>query len=657
MIYSEETFPKSTAIDATIRQKMERSTSRVHPWDVDETLQELHRRQYYPRASKKQNDTSITRWPHVLRAVVEGGANLALSSFGAVLFYLQRNLIDQELLSMGIVKAYIPPPSTCVREQVNQTMSQLAEEQSRQDAAVDDELAMTTTKKSAESDLSAPAPMDVSPQHSLPYAEDHINHMALDGTTLQNLEILANSADHTAAGSLWSIINHARTPHGSRLLRAWLLRPLFRKADIDRRTDAVEELVSGSAAAALSEAAQVLAKCGDIERLLTRVHSMSGGSAAAEDNDGEYSGVHPNERTILYENETYTKRMVGDFSKVLHGLRRVTQIPEIFSGINIESPLLRKIVRPVDQGGCFPDMTEELDWFFANFDCERAAKGLFEPSKGVDALFDEACETIERIEADLQAYKDDMCANVVTPRALAKSCWKYVNTKPESKDKYLIELPVTVNVPGDFVVKGKRGKGPKQVNKYRTVVVEELVQQLEHALDVQKDRKALGMRLIFAKFDSMRNLWGAAAQATALLDALGALAKASANAGYNRATILDCPPDASSSITVVQGRHPCVEKTLGSGEFVPNDLSLGTDNGDGTQARVLLLSGVNMGGKSTCLRQTCLLAIMAQIGCFVPAEFCSLTPVDRIYTRLGASDRILMGQSTFFVEVRIVLLL
>ena len=188
MIYPEETFPKSTAIDATIRQKMERPASRVHPWDVDETLQELHCRQYYPRSLKKQNDTSITRWHHVLRAVVDGGANLALSSFGAALFYLQRNLIDQELLSMGIVKAYIPPPSTCVREQVNPTMTQLAEEQCRQAAAVDDKLAMATPNKSAGVDLSAPSPMDVSPQQSLPYGEDHINHMALDGTTLQNLD-------------------------------------------------------------------------------------------------------------------------------------------------------------------------------------------------------------------------------------------------------------------------------------------------------------------------------------------------------------------------------------------------------------------------------------------------------------------------------------
>ena len=184
MIYPEETFPKSTAIDATIRQKMERPASRVHSWDVDETLQELHRRQYYPRSLKKQNDTSITRWHHVLRAVVDGGANLALSSFGAALFYLQRNLIDQELLSMGIVKAYIPPPSTCVREQVNPTMTQLAEEQCRQDAAVDDELAMATPNKSAGVDLSAPSPMDVFCSGATSAHTVNASQQALNVTTL-----------------------------------------------------------------------------------------------------------------------------------------------------------------------------------------------------------------------------------------------------------------------------------------------------------------------------------------------------------------------------------------------------------------------------------------------------------------------------------------
>jgi DNA mismatch repair protein MSH6 len=191
------------------------------------------------------------------------------------------------------------------------------------------------------------------------------------------------------------------------------------------------------------------------------------------------------------------------------------------------------------------------------------------------------------------------------------------------------------------------------VNKYQTPVVEELVQELERAYDVQKEGKARGMQLIFAKFDSMRHLWAAAAQATAMLDALGSLAQASSKAGYTRPTILDCPPDGKPYVCVVQGKHACVDTTHSGGEFIPNDLSLGETSPDGSNitSRVLLLSGPNMGGKSTLLRQTCLIAILAQIGCFVPAKECALTPIDRIFTRLGASDRILQGQSTFFVEL------
>lgn len=106
----------------------------------------------------------------------------------------------------------------------------------------------------------------------------------------------------------------------------------------------------------------------------------------------------------------------------------------------------------------------------------------------------------------------------------------------------------------------------------------------------------------------------------------------------------------------MQGRHPCVYNTHNGSEFVPNDLTLGGNlevNGSNISdgASILLLSGPNMGGKSTLLRQTCLITILAQIGSFVPAKECSLTPVDRIFTRLGASDRILCGQSTFFVEL------
>jgi DNA mismatch repair protein MSH6 len=629
-------FPKSTALNPDIRRKLERQTTYINPWDVQETLDEVHRKAYFPRASRKDTESkNITRWPKILQAVIEGEADLALSSFGAVLYHLQRNLIDREILSMGSISAYIPSaqlemPSASLSDQTTQ-----------------EELDLVPPMTPA-----APEPRDPHMQFEgaqVDIAEEaQINHMTLDGTTLQNLEILTNSKTHTTSGSLWSKINFTKTPHGSRMLRAWLLRPLFRVDDIARRADAVEELVSGSAASALSEARQILAKCGDIERLLSRIHSMSG-SGSSEDT----GAVHPNERAVLYESATHTRRKVGDFSKLLNGLRQSARIPELFDGIELQSGLLRKIVYPVSKGGYFPEMDRELDWFFQNFDCELAAKGFFEPGRGMDDDYDEACDAIERIRRELEDYKDEMCSQVL--RGSSRTQWKYINTKDDSKDKYFIELPASIPVPDNFIVKGKRGKGAKQVNKYRTREVEQLIQQLEHALDVQKDGKARGMQLIFAKFDSRRSLWAAAAQTTAMLDAVGSLAQASSNPGFTRPTIIPCPLDAKPCIHFVQGRHPCVEITHTGGQFIPNDLTLGEYEQQGSRVslseRVLLLSGPNMGGKSTLLRQTCILAILAQIGCFVPAEECALTPVDRIFTRLGASDRILLGQSTFFVEL------
>ena len=130
------------------------------------------------------------------------------------------------------------------------------------------------------------------------------------------------------------------------------------------------------------------------------------------------------------------------------------------------------------------------------------------------------------------------------------------------------------------------------MNKYRTSVVAELVQELENAFEIQKIRKAKGMQLIFAKFDSERSRWGAAAQATALLDALGALAKFAAKPGFSRPKILVCPPGKEPTLNIIQGRHPCVETSVNASEFIPNDLVLGDASDE--KSRLLLLSGPNM---------------------------------------------------------------
>ena len=588
-IHQIEKFPQSTALDPYVRKQLERPEL-VHPWDVSETLAELHRRQYFPRASKvlptEEFAPSVKRWPKVLRAAVEGNADLALSSLGASLFYLQRNLVDVEILSMGNVLAYIPPntsPTSCCENVSSKGIKDLSDEQNFQESG----LAQADGKLEFSIQLPVKQTDDMA-------SENDVTFMALDGTTLHNLEILTNSVDQKVTGSLWSKINHTKTPHGSRLLRAWLLRPLFRKDHIERRQDAVEELIGGSAAMALQDARSILYKCGDIERLLSRVHSMSGCTTASLEICGVNDHIHPNDRAVLYETATYTKRKVGDFAKVLNGLRCASQIPELFHGIEIQSGLIKKIVSFTDQGGCFPRIVDDLDWFFNNFELDQAAKGLFEPGKGIDELYDDACETIDRILIDLKDYKDQMCSAVLTPRSLAKNEWRYINTKPDSKDKYFIELPSSILVPSDFVLKGKRGSGPKQVNKYLSPVVEKLVTEMEVSYDVQRERKAKGMEFIFAKFDGMRSVWAAVAHSTALLDALGALAQTAFSAGYTRPVILECQSHTSPSIKVQQGRHPCVEHTFNSTEFTPNDLYLGCSS------RVLLLSGPNMGVRMSC---------------------------------------------------------
>lgn len=307
-----DSFPKSTAIEAENRTAISRPSTKIHPWCVDEAIAELHRKCYYPRGSKNATSTEekIARWPDCLKACIQGGASLALSSFGAALFYLQRNFVDDDILSMGLVKAYIPCDSAKMPDSVD-ALENIHRMKARQDEGVD--------LVEAEDD-----PVYLA-------EEANIDHMALDGTALSNLEILHNLTSGSYKGSLLSKIDFTMSPHGCRLLRAWLLRPLFIKAEIDRRADAVAELSTGSAAMAMSEARTLLKKTGDIERLLTRVHSMGGGGSKSH---------HPNDRAVFYEHNKHTKRKIEDFSKLLKGLKAAAQIPEKFDGISIASPLV-----------------------------------------------------------------------------------------------------------------------------------------------------------------------------------------------------------------------------------------------------------------------------------------------------------------------------
>jgi len=222
---------------------------------------------------------------------------------------------------------------------------------------------------------------------------------------------------------------------------------------------------------------------------------------------------------------------------------------------------------------------------------------------------------------------------------------------------------------GSWRVARARACVPAQVRRFHTAGIVAGLRELDALAKRAEACKGDATRKVFARFASAGGSWARAVRCMATLDALAALANVSSQAGYSRPVIVsdssdssdgsDGSPAAASSdgadgvvLELQQAKHPCLILPPGA-EAIPNDISLGGRDASsgGPAPRLLLLTGPNMGGKSTLLRQTCLLAIMAQVGCFVPAEHAALSPIDRVFTRLGASDRILAGQSTFFVEL------
>jgi len=420
-VHITEMFPKSGALYSDARTGTEGKSLTMQPWDPREMLDGMKHQSYF--------DSS--HWPKALQAAVERNADLALSSFGAALFYLQRNMLDRAILGSGIVEVYTPllSSSGMVEASSMQGMGGVVPQREQDEDGL--EISQTTDDSYTQ---------DVADGLMLREQEKAIDHMALDGTALQNLEILRNSKTHTPSGSLISKIDFTNSPHGCRLLRAWLLRPLFQKEAIERRGDAVEELVSGAGAMARGEAQKVLSTSGDIEMLSIRICMEE----------------LPNQRTMHWNGRIYTKDDVSDLYKVLMSLQAVSAIPEKFASISIQSPLLRGIVRLKRNGGLFPDLQSALDWFFGKFDMENAKNGVFIPAPEVSSRFDSANEEIESIVEKLKEHEEFWCARFRAKLGHSVR-WKYINMDVNSKDKFLIELPASIDVPpAVFKVEGER---------------------------------------------------------------------------------------------------------------------------------------------------------------------------------------------------------
>ncbi|KGN45011.1 DNA mismatch repair protein MSH6 [Cucumis sativus] len=449
-------------------------------------------------------------------------------------------------------------------------------------------------------------------------------YMVLDAAALENLEIFENSRNGDSSGTLYSQLNHCVTAFGKRLLKTWLARPLYHVESIEARQGAVASLRGDNLSFSL-EFRKALSKLPDMERLLARIFSNS------EANGRNAINV------VLYEDAA--KKQLQEFISALRGCELMLQACSSLRVIlpNVKSRRLDCLLTP---GEGLPDLHSVLSHFKDAFDwVEANSSGRVIPREGVDVEYDSACEKIREIQSSLTKHLKEQ------RKLLGDTSITYVTV---GKETHLLEVPESLqgNIPQTYELRSSK----KGFFRYWTPNIKKLLAELSLAeSEKESSLKSILQRLI-RKFCEHHLQWRQLVSAIAELDVLISLAIASDYyEGYT------CQPLFSKSqcqnevprFTAKNLGHPILRSdSLGEGTFVPNDITIG-----GSGANFILLTGPNMGGKSTLLRQVCLSVILAQIGADVPAESFELAPVDRIFVRMGARDQIMSGQSTFLTEL------
>jgi DNA mismatch repair protein MSH6 len=447
--------------------------------------------------------------------------------------------------------------------------------------------------------------------------------VALDGPALENLEVLENT-EGGVAGTLLAALDHCATPFGRRRLRQWVCRPLARAAEIRARQGAVADLL-GPAEGAAADARRALAGLADLERLLARLGAAGAGAGPAREAPG----------VVLYE-DVAAKR-VRALCAALRGLRRLgAAAAAVAAAPGVTSQLLLDLVVP--GRNFFPDLEGPLAALEGHANWAAAdASGRLEPAPGADPAYDAAGAAVAAAEGALEAHLKDVRAELRCAAA------KYVSL---NKEPHVLELPESVEAPrGWEAMQGKKG-----VRRYMSPALRGRAAALAAALEARDAAGAGLLQRALARFAARGAAWAAAVDATAQLDALLSLAVAAASGDGDmcRPEVLDEGAPGPPAFRACALRHPALVGGAAGGAFVPNDIELG---GAGGAAPFMVLTGPNMGGKSTLMRQVCLAALAAQVGAWVPATSLALTPADAVFVRMGARDRILLGQSTFMVEL------
>jgi DNA mismatch repair protein MutS len=414
--------------------------------------------------------------------------------------------------------------------------------------------------------------------------------LTLDDVTRRSLELTRTLRDNQRDGSLLAVLDRTVTPLGARLLHESLLAPLTDPVAINARLDAVEEFLHDHQLR--SDVRELLESCGDIQRLTTRV--------------------------------TTARASPKDLAAIVRTLRRLPALKARLAGRR--SALLGDLEQRLD---LCPDLRELLDKALTD-DPPYVAKdgGVIRP--GYHAELDELRQLASEGKNWIARYQ----AQEITRTGIASLKVMY-----NQVHGYYIEVTHAnaAKVPADYIRKGTL----KNAERYITPALKEYE---ERVLSAEDKTRALEVQL----FQQLRDQVAAqtarlltTADVLAAIDFLAALAELAAARNYVRPIITDQPV-----LDIRDGRHPVLDQLLPPGTFVPNDAQLDRESGN-----FWLVTGPNMAGKSTFLRQVALLTLMAHIGSFVPAKAATIGITDRIFTRVGASDELARGQSTFMVEM------
>ena len=414
------------------------------------------------------------------------------------------------------------------------------------------------------------------------------DHLVLDGVTVRNLE-LVESLGGASGRSLLDVIDETVTGMGARLLRSWMLRPAVRRGEIEARLSAVEDL---KASHILRDKLRALLKeVSDLERLNGRINL---GSATPR-----------------------------DVSSIQRSLDQIPHVRALLS--DAQSSLLQVLCEGTDE---LPELRALLARAISDDPPAKLSEG--------DTIRPGYSAELDELRSTSRNAKQIIAALEATERG--RSGIGNLRIRYNSVFGYYIEVSKAnaVRVPADYerrqtLANAERYTTPELKDWEKKVLgAEERIIQLETELftDVCRQVAAESRRI------------QATARALAAMDALASLAEAAVRRRFVRPVIHD-----GDEIEIVQGRHPVIE-IFNEQPFVPNSLYM-----NNSTDRLLIITGPNMGGKSTVLRQTAIICLLAQMGGFVPADKARLPLFDRIWTRVGASDDLTRGRSTFMVEM------